>query len=55
MTVNTIVRKIDELGRIVIPKEIRDVFNINIGDDIVIKVEGANVILEKQEERKSNG
>lgn len=42
-----IVRKIDELGRIVIPKEIRRSFNINEGDSLEIFTEGSNIILKK--------
>lgn len=40
-----IVRKIDELGRIVIPKELRDKLNINTKDSIAIFVEGTGIIL----------
>lgn len=42
-----IVRKIDELGRIVIPKETRRSFNINEGDSLEIFTEGGNIILKK--------
>lgn len=42
-----IVRKIDELGRIVLPMELRRVLNINIKDSIEIYVEGDSVILKK--------
>lgn len=42
-----IVRKIDELGRIVIPKEIRKVLNIDSGSSISIKVNNGCVILSK--------
>lgn len=44
-----IVRKIDELGRIVLPMELRKTLNINIKDSIEIYVEGDNVILKKYE------
>ncbi len=44
-----IVRKIDELGRIVIPKEIRNVLNIQCNDDIEIYVDNYNIILKKYE------
>ncbi|MBA3431914.1 MAG: AbrB/MazE/SpoVT family DNA-binding domain-containing protein [Actinobacteria bacterium] len=43
-----IVRKIDELGRIVLPSELRRVFHIQEGDDLEISVEGEQVILEKR-------
>lgn len=42
-----VVRKIDELGRIVIPKEIRRSFNINEGDSLEIFTEEGNIILKK--------
>jgi transcriptional pleiotropic regulator of transition state genes len=43
-----VVRKIDELGRIVLPSEIRRVFGIHEGDELDISVEGEQVILEKR-------
>lgn len=42
-----IVRKIDELGRIVLPKEMRKCLNINTGDDFQIRLEDEKIILEK--------
>ncbi|MBW6409024.1 AbrB/MazE/SpoVT family DNA-binding domain-containing protein [Clostridium weizhouense] len=47
-----IVRKVDELGRVVLPKELRKLFNINggakgTGDSLEIYVEGDNIILKK--------
>lgn len=42
-----IVRKIDELGRIVLPKELRKNLNIHTGDDFQILVEEEKIILEK--------
>ncbi len=44
-----IVRKVDELGRVVLPKELRRSFDINPGDPMEIFVEGENVILRKYE------
>ncbi len=44
-----IVRKVDELGRVVIPIEIRNKFDINEKDPIEIYVEGSNIILKKYE------
>lgn len=43
-----VVRKIDELGRIVLPSELRRVFGIKEGDELEISVEGERVILEKR-------
>ena len=42
-----IIRKIDELGRIVLPKELRKYLNINPGDDFQIILNGNKIILEK--------
>lgn len=44
-----IVRKIDELGRIVLPMELRRNLNLNIKDSIEIYVEGDSIILKKYE------
>ena len=45
-----IVRRIDNLGRIVIPKEIRDTLRIKNGDSLEINIEGETVILKKYSE-----
>lgn len=42
-----ITRKIDDLGRIVIPAETRRLFNISEGDHLVIAVEGSNIVIRK--------
>ena len=42
-------RKIDDLGRIVIPAETRRLLNIHEGDQLAIEVEGDNIILRKRE------
>ena len=42
-----IVRRIDELGRIVIPKEIRKSLRIKNGDNLEILVDGENINLRK--------
>ena len=42
-----IIRKVDELGSIVIPVEIRNNFEIEEGDSIAIHVEGSNIVLKK--------
>ena len=49
MKATGIVRKVDELGRIVIPIELRRTFGINIKDDLEIYVDKENIILEKYE------
>lgn len=43
-----VVRKIDELGRIVLPSELRKVFNIREGDELEISVDGDHIILNKR-------
>ena len=42
-----IIRKVDELGRIVIPKETRKVFSINEGDSLEIFKDDNEIILKK--------
>ena len=42
-----IVRKLDQLGRIVIPKELRTTFDINEADPIEIFVDGTDIVLRK--------
>lgn len=44
-----IVRKIDELGRIVIPKEIRNVLGIHSNDDLEIFIDDMKIVLTKYE------
>ena len=40
-----IIRKVDELGRVVLPKELRDKFKINEKDSLEIYTEGNEIIL----------
>ena len=44
-----IVRRVDELGRIVIPMELRRTLDIAIKDALEIYVEGEQIILKKYE------
>ncbi len=44
-----IVRKVDELGRIVLPIELRRTLDIDIKDSIEIYVENDSIILKKYE------
>jgi len=44
-----IIRKIDELGRIVIPMELRKTFGIDCKDSLEIYVEDGNIVLSKYE------
>ena len=47
MKITGIVRNIDELGRIVVPKELRRMLEINNNDPVEIFVEGDKIILRK--------
>ena len=53
MKTTGIVRKIDELGRIVLPKELRKSLNINSGDDFQISID-ENKIINSNESIKDN-
>lgn len=48
-----IVRKVDHLGRIVIPKELRNSLLIEKGDPIEIFAEGDRIILRKYQANKA--
>lgn len=45
-----IVRRVDDLGRIVIPMELRRTLGINVKDPISIAVEGERIILQKHKD-----
>jgi transcriptional pleiotropic regulator of transition state genes len=49
MKATGIVRKVDELGRIVLPMELRRTLNIQKEDPIEIFVDGESIILRKYE------
>lgn len=42
-----VVRKVDQLGRIVLPKALRKKYNMNEGDPVEILVSGDNILLER--------
>lgn len=44
-----VVRKLDQLGRIVLPKELRTVLNLKEKDALEIYVDGEEIILKKYE------
>ena len=46
------IRKIDNLGRIVIPKDIREMFGFKPGDGIEISVNDMYILISKIEENK---
>ncbi|OJU17075.1 MAG: AbrB family transcriptional regulator [Clostridiales bacterium 43-6] len=47
MTATGIERKLDELGRVVLPKELRNTMHLATGTPMRIYVEGNRIILEK--------
>jgi transcriptional pleiotropic regulator of transition state genes len=49
MKATGIVRRVDDLGRVVIPKEIRRTLEVKEGDPLEIFVNGRDVILRKYE------
>lgn len=49
MKATGIVRKVDELGRIVIPMELRKTMGIDLKDPLEIFVDGDKIILKKYE------
>ena len=49
MKATGIVRKVDELGRVVIPIELRNKFDIKVKDPIEIFVESNSIVLRKYE------
>ena len=49
MKATGIVRNIDELGRIVLPIELRRTLGINIKDPMEIYMEGSSIVLKKHE------
>ncbi len=49
MKATGIVRKVDDLGRVVLPVELRRTLNIEIKDPLEIYVDGDQVILKKYE------
>ena len=44
---NGIIRNVDELGRIVVPKEMRTKLDIKNGDPVDISIDGDKVIIRK--------
>ena len=49
MKATGIVRKIDELGRVVLPIELRRTMNLEVRDPVEIFLEGESIILRKYE------
>lgn len=53
MKATGVVRRIDELGRIVIPKEVRKTLRIKEGENLEIYIENENIILKKYSAMKN--
>ena len=49
MKATGIIRKVDDLGRIVLPIELRRVLNVAVRDPIEIYMEGSSIVLKKHE------
>lgn len=47
MKLTGIVRRLDDLGRVIIPKEIRRIHGIKEGDQIEIFTDGKSIVLRK--------
>jgi transcriptional pleiotropic regulator of transition state genes len=48
---NGVARKVDSLGRVVVPVEMRKALRIEIGDLVMMSMDGDRVVLEKVEQR----
>ena len=46
-----VIRKVDKLGRIVIPAEFRKSLGVQLGDEVEIMFKGNTVIFQKHDER----
>ena len=44
-----VVRKLDELGRVVLPVELRRVYDLKVGDGLEIFVDSGSIVLRKYE------
>jgi len=51
MKATGIVRAVDDLGRYVIPKELRRTLNINSGDKVEVHLEGENIVIQRIQDR----
>ncbi len=49
MKATGIVRRLDKLGRLVIPSELRENFNIGLGAPLEIFIDGESILLQKYE------
>ena len=47
MKATGVVRKVDDLGRVVVPAEVRRVLAINVGDPVEFYTDGESIIIKK--------
>jgi len=43
-------RKIDALGRVVIPRDVRRMLSLQTNDDLILKVEDGKIVIHKKEQ-----
>lgn len=48
MSSATIVRRVDDLGRVVIPKQMRESLNIKAGTSLLLSLNGNQITIEKE-------
>ena len=48
---NGVARKVDQLGRVVLPVEMRKALQIDVGDLVMMSADGDRIVLEKVEQR----
>ncbi len=48
---NGVARKVDQLGRVVLPVEMRKALRIDVGDLVMMSAEPDRIVLEKVEQR----
>jgi len=48
---NGVARKVDQLGRVVLPVEMRKAMTIEVGDLVMMSAEGDRIVLEKVEQK----
>lgn len=48
---NGVARKVDQLGRVVLPVEMRKALRIDVGDLVMMSAETDRIVLEKVEQR----
>ena len=48
---NGVARKVDQLGRVVLPVEMRKALRIEVGDLVMMSADGDHIVLNKVEQR----